>query len=99
MDASNILISKAGGVTSSGTNAKSVPMLIVAPIPNQESRNTDMIIEHGAGWKAFTVATFSYKLRHAIESPSKLAEARSSTLLLSKPLAATTILTYIYNYV
>ena len=25
------------------------------PIPGQESRNTDMIIEYDAGWKAITI--------------------------------------------
>ena len=63
MDASDILISKAGGLTSSEAMAKSLPMLIVDPIPGQETRNADMIIEHGAGWKAINIANLSYKLR------------------------------------
>jgi processive 1,2-diacylglycerol beta-glucosyltransferase len=98
MDASDVLISKAGGLTSSEAMAKSLPMLIVDPIPGQESRNADMIIEHGAGWKAINIANLSYKLRQIIESPSLLAHARISTLSLAKPDAARTILSHIYAH-
>jgi processive 1,2-diacylglycerol beta-glucosyltransferase len=98
MDASDILISKAGGLTSSEAMAKSLPMLIVDPIPGQESRNTDMIIEHGAGWKAINLANLSYKLHRILELPSMLAKARESAYTLAKPNAATTILTDIYSY-
>jgi processive 1,2-diacylglycerol beta-glucosyltransferase len=97
MDASDILISKAGGLTSSEAMAKSLPMLIVDPIPGQESRNSDMIIEHGAGWKAINISNLSYKLRRILELPSMLAHARASTHSLAKPNAAATILTDIYN--
>jgi processive 1,2-diacylglycerol beta-glucosyltransferase len=99
MDASDILISKAGGLTSSEAMAKSLPMLIVDPIPGQESRNSDMIIEHGAGWKAMNIAHLSYKLRQILEDPLKLETARTSTQTLAKPRAAETILTEIYNRV
>jgi len=99
MDASDILISKAGGLTSSEAMAKSVPMLIVDPIPGQESRNSDMIIEHGAGWKAMNIANLSYKLRLVLEDPSMLETARALTQTLAKPRAAETILTEIYDRV
>jgi processive 1,2-diacylglycerol beta-glucosyltransferase len=97
MDASDILISKAGGLTSSEAMAKSLPMLIVDPIPGQESRNADMIIEHGAGWKAINIANLSYKLRQILKLPSMLVNARASTHYLAKPNATTTILTDIYT--
>ena len=97
MDASDLLITKAGGLTSSEALAKSLPMLIIDPIPGQESRNTDMIIEHGAGWKAINIANLSYKLQRILKFPSMLADARASTYHLAKPDAATTILTEIYT--
>ena len=98
MDASDVLISKAGGLTSSEAMAKSLPMLIVDPIPGQETRNADMIIEHGAGWKAINIANLSYKLRRILETPSILTNARASTHNLAKPNAAATILTDIYSH-
>jgi processive 1,2-diacylglycerol beta-glucosyltransferase len=97
MDASDILISKAGGLTSSEAMAKSLPMLIIDPIPGQESRNTDIMIEHGVGWKAMNLANLSYKLRNILEIPSLLIKAQSSTSCLAKPNAASTILNDVYD--
>ncbi len=98
MDASDLLISKAGGLTSSEAMAKSLPMLIVDPIPGQESRNSDIIIEHGAGWKAINLPNLSYKLNRILKSPAILNRTRKATQLLAKPDAAFTILKDIYNY-
>jgi processive 1,2-diacylglycerol beta-glucosyltransferase len=98
MDASDVLISKAGGLTSSEAMAKSLPMLIIDPIPGQESRNTDLIVEHGAGWKAINLANLSYKLRRILEEPSMLSNARAATRQLARPDAAAIILTDIYKY-
>jgi processive 1,2-diacylglycerol beta-glucosyltransferase len=98
MDAADVLISKAGGLTSSEAMAKSLPMLIIDPIPGQESRNTDLIVEHGAGWKAINLSNLSYKLRHILATPSILIKARKATRHLAKPTAAKTILTHVYKY-
>jgi processive 1,2-diacylglycerol beta-glucosyltransferase len=98
MDASDVLISKAGGLTSSEAMAKSLPMLIIDPIPGQESRNTDLIVEHGAGWKAINLANLSYKLRNILETPALLTKAQTATRHLAKPNAATTILTDVYDF-
>ena len=98
MDASDVLISKAGGFTSAEAMAKSLPMLIIDPIPGQESRNTDVIVEHGAGWKAINLANLSYKLQNILETPSLLTKAQTATRHLAKPNAATTILTDVYDF-
>ena len=97
-DASDILISKAGGLTSSEAMAKSLPMLIIDPIPGQESRNTDLIVEHGAGWKAMNLANLSYKLQNIFESPSLLVKAQNATRYLAKPKAAAKIIEDVYNF-
>jgi processive 1,2-diacylglycerol beta-glucosyltransferase len=97
MDASDVLISKAGGLTSSEALAKSLPMLIIDPIPGQESRNTDLIVEQGAGWKAINLANLSYKLLNLLETPSMVTKARAAAYQLAKPDAAMTILTEIYK--
>jgi len=98
MDASDILISKAGGLTSSEAMAKSLPMIIIDPIPGQESRNADLIVEHGAGWKAMNLANLSYKLQNIFESPSLLSKARTATGCIAKPDAAANILEDVYRF-
>ncbi len=97
MNASDLLVSKSGGLTSAEAMAKNLPMLIIDPIPGQESRNADVIVEHGAGWRAVNLANLSYKLGQVIEHPSLLAHARKAATLLAKPRAAQDILEDVYE--
>jgi len=99
MDASDLLISKAGGLTSSEAMAKALPMLIIDPIPGQESRNTDLIVEYGAGWKAINLANLSFKLRKILETPDLLSQACQNTRHLARPDAAQTILKDVYRFI
>jgi processive 1,2-diacylglycerol beta-glucosyltransferase len=98
MDDADLLISKSGGLTSSEALVKSLPMLIVDPIPGQESRNADMIVEHGAGWKAINLPNLAFKLRRILERPELLRRARIATATLAKPLAGQTILRQCYEF-
>jgi processive 1,2-diacylglycerol beta-glucosyltransferase len=93
------LISKSGGLTSSEALAKSLPMLIIDPIPGQESRNADIIVEHGAGWKAINLPNLAYKLNRIIEHPKLLSRAHAATATLAKPNAAFTILKQVFEFV
>ncbi len=92
MDAADVLVSKSGGLTSSEALAKHLPMIIVNPIPGQETRNADILLEHGCCWKAHNTANVAYKLKMIIEKPSLLQKAQTSTRSLAKPNAATDIL-------
>jgi processive 1,2-diacylglycerol beta-glucosyltransferase len=51
MDASDCIITKPGGLTTSEALAKELPMLISKPIPGQEDRNLDFILNFGCGMK------------------------------------------------
>ncbi len=93
MDAADLLISKSGGLTSSEALAKKLPMIVVDPIPGQESRNADLLVEQGAAWKAIDLAHLGYKLRQALLTSGALPEASRQAAALSRPHAAKTILT------
>ena len=92
MAASDLLVSKAGGLTSAEAMASGLPMIMVNPIPGQEMRNADLIVEHQAGWKALNLSHFQYKLSSVLQEPGLLRRARRSTGLLAKPGAAKKIL-------
>ncbi len=47
MHKASLLISKPGGVTSAEAMAAGVPMLLIRPLPGQESGNTDVLVRHG----------------------------------------------------
>jgi processive 1,2-diacylglycerol beta-glucosyltransferase len=92
MDAADILVSKSGGLTSAEAMAKGLPMIIVDPIPGQETRNADMIVERGAGVLAHDYHNLVFKLRETINDPKRLEMMRERTSALAHPRAAETIL-------
>lgn len=47
MDAADLIITKPGGLTTSEAMAKHLPMVIVNPIPGQEERNTEFLVNNG----------------------------------------------------
>lgn len=73
MAAADLMIGKSGGLTSSECLASSLPMLIVNPIPGQEERNANHLLEHGAAASG-NIRTLTYKLDKVISSPHLLTE-------------------------
>lgn len=99
MAAADVLISKSGGLTSSEAMARTLPMIIIDPIPGQESRNADLIVEHGAGWRAINLANLSFKLSNVIKHPRLLERARLASKRIAKPHAAEEIIKDVYKMV
>lgn len=48
MDAADVIVTKPGGLTTSESLAKRLPMIIINPIPGQEDRNTEFLLNQGA---------------------------------------------------
>ena len=69
MAAADLVVSKPGGLTTSETLARGAAMAIVNPIPGQESRNSDFLLENGAAIKINNVATLPYKLTQLLARP------------------------------
>ena len=51
MDASDCIITKPGGLTTSEALAKELPIIISKPIPGQEERNVEFLLNFGCGMK------------------------------------------------
>ena len=88
MCAADVVISKPGGLTTSEILARGAALLIVNPIPGQESRNSDFLLENGAAVKASGTATLAYTLGLLLENPARLAELKSNASRLGRPRAA-----------
>jgi processive 1,2-diacylglycerol beta-glucosyltransferase len=56
MDAADLVVGKAGGSTVSETLAKGVPMMILEPVPGQETFNRDILVKRGASLDAKCLA-------------------------------------------
>jgi processive 1,2-diacylglycerol beta-glucosyltransferase len=92
MACSDLVITKAGGLTVSESLARNLPLLILDPFPGQEGRNADYLIEHGAAISAHGFENLHYKLRRLIEEPGLLPTMRKCAARLARPRAALDIL-------
>lgn len=88
MAAADLVVSKPGGLTTSETLARGAAMAVVNPIPGQESRNSDYLLENGAAVKINNLATLSCKLTPLLKDPARLAALKSNAKKLGRPQAA-----------
>ena len=88
MAAADLVVSKPGGLTTSEVLARGAAMVIVNPIPGQESRNSDYLLENGAAIKVNNVATLPLKLSRLVSDPKRLETLKSNARRLAKPQAA-----------
>ena len=97
MACSDLVITKPGGLTTSECLAMGLPMIVNAPIPGQEERNADFLLEQGVALKAFDRVTLEYRVRYLLEHPAKLAEMRDKARALGRPGAARQVLARVLN--
>lgn len=88
MAAADMVVTKPGGLTTSEALARGLPMVIVNPIPGQESRNSDYLLEQQAAVKCNNLATLGYKVGGLVESPERLTKLRENAKRLGRPRAA-----------
>src|SRR5207253_9635609 len=74
MAVADLVVTKPGGLTTSETLARGAALVIVNPIPGQESRNRDFLLEHGAAVKVNNLGTLAYKLTSLLRDPTRLAQ-------------------------
>ena len=91
MAAADLLLGKAGGLTTSEALARRLPICIVNPIPGQEQRNADHLLEAGAAIRCNNIAALAWKIERLMDDPNRLTAMRRHAAELSRPAAATTI--------
>ena len=92
MACADLVITKAGGLTTSESLAMGVPMIVIAPIPGQEERNANFLLEQGVALKAFDLATLEYRIRHLLAHPAQLEGMAAKARALGRPDAARRVL-------
>ena len=88
MEMATLLISKPGGLTTSEALAKHLPLVIVNPIPGQESYNARFLLAHGAAVQAGSPETVRHTVRDLLDNPARLAGLRQRVAELAHPGAA-----------
>lgn len=92
MACADLIISKPGGLTSSECLAMGLPMIVHAPIPGQEERNADYLLEQGVALKAIDSVGLEYRVGELMSQPARLAAMRRQAQQLGKPQAAQAVL-------
>jgi processive 1,2-diacylglycerol beta-glucosyltransferase len=88
MSASDILLGKPGGLTTSEALAKGLAFVIVNPIPGQEERNSDHLLEEGVAIRCNNLPVLAYKVDRLLADQSRFAAMQANARRLGRPGAA-----------
>ncbi|MBF0511715.1 MAG: glycosyltransferase, partial [Candidatus Omnitrophica bacterium] len=91
MGVSTLIISKPGGMTTSECLAKGLPMVIVAPIPGQEERNAQFLIQQGIAVRVDNKHHIGLEIEKLLKAPNQLASMKEAAMKHGKPMAAENI--------
>lgn len=85
MDASDLIISKPGGLTTSEALTRRLPMIIVSPIPGHEDRNVTFLTQMGAAVAVTKKHPLTAAVSELIADPARRAQMQESIDLIRKP--------------
>lgn len=88
MAASDLILGKTGGLTTSEALASGLAFVIVDPIPGQEQRNAEHLLEEGVAIKCNNWPVLAYKIDKLLDNPQRLARMKLKAQQLAKPSAA-----------
>ncbi|HEX8764296.1 MAG TPA: glycosyltransferase [Candidatus Acidoferrum sp.] len=91
MAAADLMVGKAGGLTTSEALARALPMALIEPIPGQEERNADHLLEAGAAIRCNNLPAAAWKVATLLDDPARLKHMREAARKLAKPSAAAAI--------
>jgi len=88
MAASDLAVGKPGGLTSSECLAMGLPMVLVKPIPGQEERNADFLLEAGAALRAHSIAELKFKVDGLLADAPRRETMSAAARKAARPRAA-----------
>lgn len=91
LEASDLLVSKAGGLTCSEALVKHVPMVVFRPTPGQEEGNAEWLEAGGAAVHADSLDAVAETVARWLSDPATLRRTRESAARLARPDAASAI--------
>ena len=91
MAAADLMIGKAGGLTTSEALARHLPMALIEPIPGQEFRNADHLLEGGAAIRCNNLPAAAWKIAKLIDDAPRMSKMRQSAATMAHPTAAAQI--------
>ena len=93
----DLFVGKPGGLSASECMAAGLPMVLVNPIPGQEVRNGDYLMEQGAAIRCNTPATIGWKIDQVLREPGRLHRMQAAARRIGRPDAAADVLSGLLN--
>lgn len=88
MEASDIIVTKPGGLTSAEALSKNLPMIIIDPIPGQEANNAELLLTEGMAVKAQDAEDIGLLVEELLLHPWKLFQMKENIARNARPNAA-----------
>jgi processive 1,2-diacylglycerol beta-glucosyltransferase len=86
--ASDLVVTKSGGLIVSEVLARGAPMIVIDPIPGQEEWNADFVAGSGAGLQLRQPESVPLTVRSLLAHPERLAMMRQHAARVGRPRAA-----------
>lgn len=99
MSAADCIITKPGGLTVSEAIAKGLPMVLVNPIPGQEERNVEFLLNNGMASLVTKTFPLDDALYHLFNSPVRLCTVHEAISAIGHPDASERLVDYVMDIV
>ncbi|MCL2097116.1 MAG: glycosyltransferase [Oscillospiraceae bacterium] len=97
MEASDCIVTKPGGLTASEALAKNLPVIIVNPIPGQEERNADFLLNNGVAMQVTKTCPLDDVIFQFFFFPEKIENMKKNISLLRRPNSTRDICEFMIN--
>ncbi|NLD88267.1 MAG: galactosyldiacylglycerol synthase, partial [Clostridiales bacterium] len=99
MDAADCIITKPGGLTTTESLAKQLPMIILNPIPGHEERNSEFLTNNGVAIEVTKTFPLEDAMHFMFHNPRRLELMKESISLCAKPNATNDIADLVHRLV
>jgi processive 1,2-diacylglycerol beta-glucosyltransferase len=88
MSAADLIVGKPGGLTTSEALAKGLIFVVVNPIPGQEERNSDHLLEKGCAIKCNNLPVLAFKIDELVKDRTRFAAMQENVRRFARPAAS-----------
>lgn len=97
MSASDLIVGKPGGLTTSEAMAKGLIFVVVNPIPGQEERNSDHLLEKGCAIKCNNLPVLAYKIDKLVGDKHRFEQMKLNVEKFARPNSSCEIVEKLVN--
>ncbi len=97
MDASDCIITKPGGITTSEALAKGLPLILTTPIPGQENRNAEFLLNNGIAMMASATTPLEECIYQLLCNKERYAALENTIRYYGKPNATADLFAFLHD--